>query len=112
MYRVLGRLQADYFPHIFGPNQNQPLSHAASLASFKTLTDEINKFQRINSLKEMSIEEVALGFVKVANEAMCRPIRNLTESKGYDTRKHVLACFGGAGGWLNHLFVKKKEFIS
>ena len=27
----------------------------------------------------MSLEEVALGFVKVANEAMCRPIRNLTE---------------------------------
>ena len=27
----------------------------------------------------MSLEEVALGFVQVANEAMCRPIRNLTE---------------------------------
>lgn len=27
----------------------------------------------------MSVEEVALGFVQVANEAMCRPIRNLTE---------------------------------
>ena len=27
----------------------------------------------------MTLEEVALGFVKVANEAMCRPIRNLTE---------------------------------
>lgn len=27
----------------------------------------------------MSLEDVALGFVKVANEAMCRPIRNLTE---------------------------------
>ena len=27
----------------------------------------------------MSLEEVALGYVQVANEAMCRPIRNLTE---------------------------------
>ncbi|KAK3716069.1 hypothetical protein QZH41_007240 [Actinostola sp. cb2023] len=42
--------------------------------------------------------ELALGFVQVANESMCRPIRNLTESQGYDTSKHVLACFGGAGG--------------
>ena len=36
--------------------------------------------------------------MRVANEAMCRPIRNLTEGKRYDTRKHILACFGGAGG--------------
>ena len=46
----------------------------------------------------MSIEEVAMGFVKVANENMCRPIRALTQAKGYDTSRHVLACFGGAGG--------------
>lgn len=39
-----------------------------------------------------------MGFIKVANEAMCRPIRALTQGKGYDTSKHVLACFGGAGG--------------
>lgn len=46
----------------------------------------------------MSIEEVAMGFVRVANEAMCRPIRALTQAKGYDTARHALACFGGAGG--------------
>lgn len=28
--------------------------------------------------KEKSIYEVAYGFIKVANESMCRPIRNLT----------------------------------
>ena len=39
-----------------------------------------------------------MGFVKVANENMCRPIRALTQAKGYDTSRHVLACFGGAGG--------------
>jgi 5-oxoprolinase (ATP-hydrolysing) len=48
--------------------------------------------------QKMSIEEVALGFIKVANETMCRPIRRLTEAKGYDTAQHTLACFGGAGG--------------
>lgn len=31
------------------------------------------------------------------DEAMCRPIRNLTQMKGYDIRTHRLACFGGAG---------------
>lgn len=39
-----------------------------------------------------------MGFIRVANEAMNRPIRALTQSRGYDTSKHVLACFGGAGG--------------
>jgi len=46
---------------------------------------------------QMSVEEVALGFLEVANEAMCRPIRELTEMRGYETSRHTLACFGGAG---------------
>ena len=29
--------------------------------------------------KKYSVEEVAMGFIKVANEAMCRPIRALTQ---------------------------------
>lgn len=29
---------------------------------------------------------------------MCRPIRALTEARGYSTAKHILSCFGGAGG--------------
>ena len=27
----------------------------------------------------MSVEEVAMGFIRVANETMCRPIRSLTQ---------------------------------
>ena len=45
-----------------------------------------------------SVDEVAMGFVQVANETMCRPIRALTQMRGYDVASHVLACFGGAGG--------------
>jgi 5-oxoprolinase (ATP-hydrolysing) len=46
----------------------------------------------------MTPEEVAFGFIKIANEAMARPIRALTEARGYDTSNHRLATFGGAGG--------------
>ena len=42
--------------------------------------------------------QVAMGFIRVANETMCRPIRALTQMRGYDVAQHVLACFGGAGG--------------
>ena len=45
----------------------------------------------------LAAEEVACGFVRVADEAMCRPIRQITEARGFDPPQHVLACFGGAG---------------
>ena len=48
-------------------------------------------------LQHYTVDEVAYGFIRVANEAMARPIRNLTTMKGYDVTKHVLSCFGGAG---------------
>jgi len=46
----------------------------------------------------MSLDEIAFGFIKIANETMTRPIRSLTEARGHDTSKHRLATFGGAGG--------------
>ena len=91
----LGRLLPEYFPQIFGPTESEPLDKAGTLAAFDRLTAEINQFDRS---KELSREEVAMGFLAVANEAMCRPIRALTQGKGYDTSRHSLACFGGAGG--------------
>jgi 5-oxoprolinase (ATP-hydrolysing) len=45
----------------------------------------------------LNIYEVAYGFIKVANETMCRPIRNLTQGKGIDPRNNILCIFGGAG---------------
>ncbi|EGC31170.1 hypothetical protein DICPUDRAFT_50323 [Dictyostelium purpureum] len=95
---LLGRLLPQFFPSIFGPNQNEPLDYQATLSAFQTLTQEINNFQSKNNLPSMSEDEVAFGFIRVANEAMCRPIRNITEAKGYDCFQHILACFGGAGG--------------
>ena len=101
----LGRLLPDYFPKIFGPNENEALDLCAALDMFDQLTSQINAFAAIDhrsssssSSSLMTREQVAMGFVRVANEAMCRPIRALTQAKGHDTARHVLACFGGAGG--------------
>ena len=44
---------------------------------------QVNEFMRSNGVAEMSVEEIAMGFIRVANETMCRPIRNLTQGKGY-----------------------------
>lgn len=95
----LGRLLPDFFPKIFGPNEDQGLDREASEALFRELTDTINnEFFASAGDKKMSIDEVAYGFIKVANETMTRPIRSLTEAKGHDTSQHRLATFGGAGG--------------
>ncbi|XP_033333786.2 5-oxoprolinase [Megalopta genalis] len=97
---ALGRLLPEYFPKIFGPRENEPLDKSRTMEAFETLTGRINEFLAKEGQKKtkMSIEEVAMGFVRVANETMCRPIRALTQAKGYDPSRHVLACFGGAGG--------------
>lgn len=40
---------------------------------------KINQFLRENKQKTLTIEEIALGYIRVANESMSRPIRALTE---------------------------------
>ena len=43
-------------------------------------------------------ETLALGFLAIANATMTRPIRTLSEGRGYGASSHNLGCFGGAGG--------------
>ncbi len=95
----LGRLLPDFFPRIFGKKENEGLDEEVSKTLFQELTERIN--QEVAGGKEdkkMSPDEVAYGFIKIANETMTRPIRSLTEAKGHDTSQHRLATFGGAGG--------------
>lgn len=94
---VLGRIQPKYFPHIFGTGENQPLDLAASRRVLAELADRINAANRQKGLPDMSVEQVALGFLQVANEVMVRPIREISVMRGYDIKEHVLAVFGGAG---------------
>ena len=95
---VLGRLHPEYFPNIFGPNENEALDLEASRKAFEKITAEINAYSKVRKQQEMTIEEVALGFLRVANEVMVRPIREISVMRGYDVKEHALACFGGAGG--------------
>jgi len=107
---VLGRILPEFFPKIFGPDENEALDVDGARQAMAAVTDQINahaatttsasasSLQQQQFPPEKSIDEVAMGFIRVANEAMCRPIRALTQAKGYDAAKHVLSCFGGAGG--------------
>ncbi len=94
---VLGRIQPDFFPAIFGPGEDQPLDLEAARAAFAAITAEVNRHYARQGRPRLSIEAVALGFVEVANEVMVRPIREVSALRGFDAAEHVLATFGGAG---------------
>jgi len=88
---VLGRLLPEYFPKVFGPRETESLDVTASRAAFETMSKDISP------APSRGVEELAYGFIKVANETMARPIREISVLRGFDIKDHVLACFGGAG---------------
>ena len=94
---ALGRLQPQYFPKIFGKTEDQPLDAEASRKSLADITDLINATYTAKGSAPLTLEEVASGFIKVANEVMVRPIREISVMRGFDIKEHVLATFGGAG---------------
>ena len=94
----LGRLLPDFFPKIFGKNEDEGLDVEASRKVIEELADSVNADLAKDGQDKMTPDEVAYGFIKIANESMTRPIRSITEARGHDTSKHRLATFGGAGG--------------
>ncbi len=95
---VLGRLQPDFFPKIFGPTEDQPLDYDEAYRKMAAMRDDINAYYHNTNQPPLSVEETALGFIQVANEVMVRPIREVSVMRGFDIKKHILATFGGAGG--------------
>ncbi|RUW92730.1 hydantoinase B/oxoprolinase family protein [Mesorhizobium sp. M7A.F.Ca.US.010.02.1.1] len=87
---MLGKLQPDFFPAIFGPGQDEPLDVETVRAKFATLAAEIGDGR--------SPETVAEGFVTIAVENMANAIKKISVQRGYDVTEYLLNCFGGAGG--------------
>ncbi len=46
----------------------------------------------------MSLEDMAEGIIRVAEENMAGALRVVSVQRGYDPRRFALLCFGGAGG--------------
>ena len=89
---LLGRILPEYMPSTFGPNNDQPLDTIVTEQKFVQLTQEINQKLGLHYIPE----EVAEGFIRVANEVMGRAIKKISIARGYDLRRHTLICFGGA----------------
>ncbi|CDX20329.1 5-oxoprolinase [Mesorhizobium sp. ORS 3359] len=87
---MLGKLQPDFFPAIFGAGQDQPLDAGAVREKFVALAARIGDGR--------SPEAVAEGFVTIAVENMANAIKKISVQRGYDVTEYLLNCFGGAGG--------------
>ena len=89
---MVGKIQAQHFPHIFGPGADEPLEEKEIRNRFIQLATEINPTAPDKP------EDVAQGFLKIAVENMANAIKKLSVQRGYDITEYTLNCFGGAGG--------------
>ena len=91
---MLGKLQPNFFPHVFGPDQDAPLDAEAVRTKFAAMADEIEEATGIHRTPE----ELADGFLRIAVENMANAIKKISVQRGYDVTDYALQCFGGAGG--------------
>src|SRR5258708_4237916 len=87
---MVGKLMPEFFPKIFGAQQNLPLDSDAVREAFAELAGAIGDGR--------SGEDVADGFIKIAVENMANAIKKISVQRGYDVTRYALNCFGGAGG--------------
>ncbi len=87
---MLGKLQPDFFPAIFGPHQNEPLDAQAVRHRFEEMAAAIGDGR--------SPEAVAEGFITIAVENMANAVKKISVQRGHDVTRYLLNSFGGAGG--------------
>jgi 5-oxoprolinase (ATP-hydrolysing) len=91
---LLGRIQPDFFPKVFGPSANQALDREIVVERFAAMARAISDA----SGRSVSIEEVASGALMIAVGSMANAIKRISVARGYDVTAYCLQCFGGAGG--------------
>jgi 5-oxoprolinase (ATP-hydrolysing) len=91
---MLGRLQADFFPRVFGPGGDAPIDLAAVATQFNAMAEEVARAAGARR----SPQELAHGFLRIAVENMANAIKQISIQRGHDVTVYTLACFGGAGG--------------
>jgi len=91
---MLGKLQPDFFPSVFGPGADQPLDAGAVRTAFESLARDI----REKTGDDRPAERVAEGFLRIAVDNMANAIKQISVQRGHDVTHYALTCFGGAGG--------------
>ncbi len=87
---MLGKIQPDFFPKVFGLNGDLPIASDVVKQQFVQLAGEIGG--------DRTAEQVAEGFLAIAVEKMANAVKKISLQRGYDVSEYTLCCFGGAGG--------------
>ncbi len=92
---MLGKLNPEHFPAVFGPDGDQKLDPETVRAKFidlaQSVADQTGEAPR-------SPEDMAEGFLRIAVDNMANAIKKISVQRGHDVTGYTLQCFGGAGG--------------
>jgi 5-oxoprolinase (ATP-hydrolysing) len=91
---MVGKLQPDCFPAVFGATGDLPLDAEIVSTKFAALAAETNARAGDNR----TTVEMAAGFLSIAIDKMATVIKKISSQRGYDVSDYTLCCFGGAGG--------------
>jgi len=91
---LLGRIQPEFFPHVFGQTGTDPLDPDITRSQFAQLAARIAQATG----DSRGAEQVAAGFIEIAVANMANAIKKISVQRGYDVTEYVLSVFGGAGG--------------
>ena len=91
---MVGKIQPQFFPQVFGTTGDQPLDRSTVEAKFASLAEKIS----LATCKPQLAPAVAEGFLKITIENMANAIKKISVQKGYDISDYALCCFGAAGG--------------
>jgi 5-oxoprolinase (ATP-hydrolysing) len=91
---LLGRIQPEFFPRVFGPGANESLDGGIVTQRFAELA------QRMTGATgdAVSPEQAAAGALQIAVGSMANAVKRISVMRGYDVSGYTLQCFGGAGG--------------
>ena len=91
---VLGRIQAKFFPAVFGESGSEPLDVDIARRGFAELAAEIRRATGDNRTPQ----QVAEGYIEIAVGNMAEAIKKISVQRGHDVTEYTLCCFGGAAG--------------
>jgi len=91
---LLGRIQPQFFPRVFGALANESLDRTIVAQRFGELAQRMTR----SAARAIAPEEVAGGALRIAVGAMANAVKRISVMRGHDVTAYTLQCFGGAGG--------------
>src|SRR5690606_24886727 len=91
---MLGKIQPDFFPRVFGPAANEALDRDIVQRRFTEMAADISA----RTGRTATPEDLAEGFLHIAVGNMANAVKKISVARGYDVTGYTLQCFGGAGG--------------